>query len=154
MLNVKQFREDVVRPVLEHLGLYSAAAENLMVGTALQESRLTYLRQLGGGPALGAFQMETATHDDIWANYLKFHPTVSARVKDYESAFPGAAGQLPANMNYACAMARVHYYRRPEPLPDADDIEGLGRYWKVHYNTAAGAGTAMQFVTNYRRSTS
>jgi hypothetical protein len=26
-------------------------------------------------------------------------------------------------------MARIKYYRVPKPLPDADDVEGLGEYW-------------------------
>ncbi len=152
MINPTQFRTLIVRPVLEHLELYSKAAENLLVGTALQESNLTYLHQLGGGPALGVFQMEPATHKDIWDNYLRFRRDMSARVKDYTTASLGKeVDQLPGNLYYACAMARVHYYRVPEPLPDADNDEALGRYWKAHYNTAAGAGTVEQFVSNYRK---
>lgn len=53
----------VVRPVLRVMSAWSQPAEDLVMGTAAQESRLTYLRQLGGGPALGLWQMEPATHD-------------------------------------------------------------------------------------------
>ena len=47
MLNVEQFRLYVVRPVLNYLELGGAAAEQLLVGTALTESKLTYLKQIG-----------------------------------------------------------------------------------------------------------
>ena len=47
-------------------------------------------------------------------------------------------------------MARVHYLRVPQPLPAADDIDGLARYWKAHWNTREGAGTPERFVESYR----
>ena len=51
--------------------LVSQEAENLLMGTAAQESALgEYIRQLGNGPALGIFQMEPETFDDIVRNYL------------------------------------------------------------------------------------
>ena len=68
MLDIPQFRANIIRPVLLVIGGESRAAENLILGTALQESNLRYLRQLGDGPARGVYQMEPATHDDIWDN--------------------------------------------------------------------------------------
>jgi len=62
-LDAGQLRMYVVRPVLRVMSAWSQPAEDLVMGTAAQESRLTYLRQLGGGPALGLWQMEPATHD-------------------------------------------------------------------------------------------
>ena len=49
-LNAQQLRTLVVRPALQAIGAWSPAAENLVMGTAGQESRLTHLHQLGGGP--------------------------------------------------------------------------------------------------------
>lgn len=48
------------------MGLHSMAAEQLLLGTAIQESHLKYRRQIGG-PALGYFQVGTNTQDDIWS---------------------------------------------------------------------------------------
>ena len=43
-------------------------------GTAAVESRMgTYLRQIGG-PALGIWQVEPATHLDCWDNWLDYRP--------------------------------------------------------------------------------
>ena len=43
----------VIRPALSKINLWSPSAEELVLGTAIVESGLTYLRQWGDGPALG-----------------------------------------------------------------------------------------------------
>jgi len=48
-------------------------------------------------------------------------------------------------------MCRVHYLRRAEPLPKADDVHGMAAYWKRYYNTVHGKGTQQEFVENYER---
>ena len=50
------------------------------MGTITQESRATYVKQLGNGPALGLAQMEPATHDDIWINFLKYKTALAEPV--------------------------------------------------------------------------
>lgn len=151
MIDVEQFRAAVVGPALRHLGLWSPAAENLVVGTALAESGLTYLTQLGGGPALGPFQMEPATHADIWDNWLRYRPDLGWTAAMLRAGWPDGAAQLRTNWLYAAAMCRLHYRRAPEPLPDADDVVGLAYYWKEHYNTRLGAGVPTKFVDAYNR---
>lgn len=153
MIHPEQLRQLIVRPALDTLGLWSRAAENLVVGTAAAESGLKYLAQLGG-PALGIFQCEPATHSDLWCSYLDFRPELAAKVM--VAAGRGTkTPRLPPhdwlvfNLRYAAAICRVHYLRVPHPLPAADDVEGLARYWKAHYNTALGAGTVEHFVNAY-----
>jgi hypothetical protein len=146
MLDPHSFRRFVIRPALTRLGLHSPAAEALLLGTALAESGLSALVQSGGGPALGVYQIEPATHADIWRNYLATRPVVAARVLSLAAAGLGQPAQLVWNLGYATAMARLVYRRRPEPLPAAEDIPGLAAYWKAHFNTAAGKGTAAEFI--------
>ena len=43
----------VIAPALDKLGLWSPSVEELVLGTAIVESGLTYIRQWGGSPALG-----------------------------------------------------------------------------------------------------
>lgn len=151
-MDARQLRKEVIAPVLDVLGLWSRAAENLLLGTAAVESQLGhYLRQKGGGPALGIYQMEPATHNDLIVNYLD-HPK---RFALKESVFSwavsrGLASEMVWNLAYATAMARVHYYRVPEALPNAEDVAGMASYWKAHYNTHLGAGTAAKFVSAYQ----
>ena len=148
MIDVVQFRELVIRNTLAFIGQDSPAAEELLLGTAIQESRLTYLKQLGGGPALGVYQMEPATHDDIWDNYLIHRTELALSVKK-TTAYPGVAAEMIANLMYATAMCRMHYRRRPEPLPEAGDVEGMADYWKEHYNTHLGAGTVDEYIEHW-----
>ena len=70
-----------IRPALTTLAAGGIAAEQLLLGTAIQESLLIHRQQLGGGPALGLFQMETATHDDCWNNFLKFRKGLADKVR-------------------------------------------------------------------------
>ncbi|XQZ98796.1 hypothetical protein ACOZ4Y_02380 [Komagataeibacter rhaeticus] len=60
-LDLTQFKLGIVAPALDMIGLGGAAAINLLTGTALAESGLTYVQQNGGGPALGLWQMEPCT---------------------------------------------------------------------------------------------
>jgi hypothetical protein len=149
MLNVTQFRQDIIKPTLEHLGMYSQAAENLLIGTAVQESGLRHLRQIGKGPALGVYQIEPATHDDVWSNYLLYRKEMSDRVDQLQTLHLAGSKALIGNLYYATAIARIIYYRRPEPLPEAGDIEALGHFWKAHYNTVKGKGSPHMFKLNY-----
>lgn len=138
----------MVRPTLEFIELYSDAAENLIIGTGLAESAGEYLKQLGGGPALGLFQMEPATHDDIWDNWLEYKPHLSSLILqlETEAAITRGALEMIGNLYYATAMCRCHYRRVSEPFPDSRDAQGLARYWKEHYNTFRGAGSAEKAV--------
>jgi len=148
MLDIHQFRELVIVPALEAIDARSLAAEELLLGTALQESGLMYLKQIGGGPALGLFQMESITHDDIWLNYLAYRPILSEKMTALEPS--QAARALVTNLLYAAAMCRVHYLRVTSPLPEAGDYEAHAAYWKKYYNTPAGAGTAEEYLTNWK----
>ena len=157
MINVSQFRTLVVQPVLRKMAVWqpsmnTPSAENLLVGTAVQESHLTYLKQLGTGPALGVMQIEPATHDDVWINYLDYRKEAASMMLEFSVGSDHSADQLPWNLAYCVAMARMVFWRQPSAIPaDASDLEALGQYWKAHYNTAGGAGTAQEWVSNYQK---
>jgi len=152
MFNIAQFRKEIVQHTLRHLIPeipYTEAAVELLMLTAAQESQLgTYLVQLGGGPALGVYQMEPDTHNDIRLNFLRYRSDLGDLVGALKTQEGGY--QLVGNLYYATAMARVHYYRVKEPLPASDDIHGLAKYWKRHYNTYLGKGTADEAFASYR----
>lgn len=150
MISVAHFRLLVVRPTLSHIGLWSSAAENLLVGTALQESGLRHLRQLGDGPARGLYQIEPATEADLWRNFLPNRPGLAASLEGLLATVPSRTEQLTTNLAYATAVARLVYLRHPEPLPAAEDVAGMARYWKRHFNTARGKGSAAAFILNYK----
>lgn len=132
-----------MRPALFDLGMQYASreAEYLLLATAAHESRLSYLRQLNG-PALGVYQMEPATLDDLYENYLAYRgPTMPPR--DCE--------RLIYDLRYATQVARLHYYRFPERLPPAWDAEAQWQLYKLRWNTPLGAATREQFVAAWQQ---
>ncbi|WP_051340940.1 hypothetical protein [Azospirillum halopraeferens] len=155
-LSPRHLRDDVIIPVLricagdDAPGFASAAGVELVLGTAAVESRLRALRQIGGGPALGLWQMEPATHEDIWANFLRYRAKLGERILMLRGECPPKERQLVTNLAYGAAMCRAHYYRRPEPLPAAGDVLAQGFYWKAHYNTHLGAGKPGDYVDVWR----
>ncbi|WP_157269367.1 hypothetical protein [Azohydromonas aeria] len=142
-----EFRNSVIKPTLLKIGLWTPAAEELLLGTALKESGLQFRRQIGGGPARGLFQMEPATHDDIWKNFLKYRAKLADQILGLRAS-PGADAiqELTDNDVYAAGMARVHYLRAPAALPAAGNVQAMAAYWKQHYNTVLGAGTVQGYV--------
>ncbi|GCE81794.1 hypothetical protein MSKU3_3269 [Komagataeibacter oboediens] len=143
-LDLSDLKVRVIAPTLALIGMGGPAAVNLLAGTALAESGCRRLVQDGGGPALGLWQMEPFTHDDIWTTFLPDGRmgVLVGRLLSTRGNWPPAAGQLTGNAFYACAMARLKYYRAPDPLPAADDAAGMCDMWKRIYNTSLGAGTA------------
>ena len=153
MLNPEHFRRLVIVPALapfpEHMR--TDAAVELLLGTALVESQLTFLRQGmetpsdGRGTALGLYQIEPRTHQDCWLSYLGYRPDLVRVIGEQQ---PDDA--LICDMAYATRIARIIYWRSRLPLPEANDIEGLARMWKTVYNTSQGAGSPEVFVSQYR----
>lgn len=139
-LDVAQLKYLVTEPALSTIGLMSTAAMNLVTGTALCETGGVYLHQLSG-PALGLWQMEEATEQDTWANFLAYEHDLAIRVRSLLAPGPTFT-QLLTNMSYGAAMCRIKYRRSPDPLPDAKDAAGMAGMWKKIYNTSLGAGAA------------
>lgn len=155
MINPSHFRLYVVRPVLEDIDdviPYSEAAEELLMGTAATESNLTYLSQIHGGPAAGVYQMEPATADSLIYDYIQYRDDLHFLWMEYAGGetIP-AVDKLRGDLRYATLMARIKYWQSPAPLPKADDLYGLGRFYKSIYNTALGKGSPEKFVSDYRR---
>lgn len=147
-IDAKQFKLYIIVPTLAKLGLYSDSAVNLLLGTCAQESQMgTYLKQING-PALGIYQEEPASHDDVWDNYLKYKPDLAGKVLAIDSR---DTNNLIINLSYATAIARIQYLRAPCPFPAADDLVGLASYYKRYYNTEQGAATVDEFIDNYKR---
>lgn len=154
-MHVGQFRLYVLRPTLQRMGLWSTEAEQLLLGTAAQESNFQFIDQVTRngekiGPAVGLYQMERATHEDIWTNYLDKRPKLKASVEQFLCPYPDNHwAQMQGNHYYATAMARVFYLRFRTGLPTT--LQDQAGYWKQYWNTKFGAGTPEQYVRNYRK---
>lgn len=129
-------------------------AVQLLLGTACVESDCGHYIQQINGPALGIFQMEPATHDDIWHNYINHRPNLKAfmRAELGETLLPVKSDNLRWNLCYATMMARLHYYRVKESIPITTQTEQAG-YWKRHYNTEKGKGKIEDYLTKLEKYT-
>lgn len=144
-MNYKLIREHIIIPSLTAINSYSDEACALVLETGMCESGYRAVRQSGGGPALGYWQMERATHDDIFKNYLggssRKHLLdglhfLSDRVGDYK--------ELEVNPFYAAAMCRIHYLRSPKPIPKTR--QERAELWKSVYNTPMGKGSPGEYL--------
>ena len=160
----KQFKASIVDHTLKCIGLYSPEASILLLATMAVESNFgTYIHQIKG-PAVSPYQIEPATHEDIFRNFLKFDRNMFEKVNDI--IFPNIGvvrdvsflreeiltkyyeRSLLDNLSYATAIARLIYYRVKEPLPKIHPV-AMGEYWKHYYNTPKGKGTVGKFVESW-----
>lgn len=154
-MDIKQFRELIVRPTLRALNMpFPERAEELLIATAAHESAgLRYIHQVKG-PALSFYQIEPATGRDVIDRWLpKQSPNLRALVAIVAEFRAGddLEMRLLTDMRFATVVARLIYWRAPEGLPKADDVPGMAKLWKLRWNTVLGAGTEQQFVANYNR---
>lgn len=149
----EHLRQLVIIPTLKYLGLYSFEAEELLLGTACAESLCgTYLRQetnKGYGPAIGIYQMEMNTCNDIYNNFLKYNKTLKDKVDSLLIPSLSKEENLTCNLAYATAMCRIHYYRVKESIPKS--LMKQAEYWKKYYNTDKGAGTVAGYIDKYNK---
>ena len=164
MIQPRHLRDLVIIPTLQAMTrvygekVYSPAAVNLLLGTAFQESVIgheTYLKQIGGGPALGIYQIEPATHDDIYENYLRHRQDRADFTVGFLSLADTDTQQtiheaLIHNLRYSTVIARTKYWRRRFDWPeDPTNIQALGVIWNDHYNANPEHGFPEDFVSAF-----
>lgn len=134
------FRNITIRSLKRFDGLYSDSALTLLLGTAATESDLgTFTRQRGGGPARGVFQMEPFTFNDLHDRFRVRYPEILEWVHEDQET----------NLHQAVIMARLKYRSIPYPLPEDGDLQAMAEYYKIWFNSPAGAGTIEGFKAKY-----
>lgn len=139
------FRRYVIQPALTALApagipVTQTAADLLMATAAIESGLGTWLVQ-EDGPALGVFQIEPPSLDDL---ELMLTAAQKAALATLGSSAP-LVDQLAGNLVLAAAVCRLFYWQVPEALPP-DTKSGLWGYYKAHYNTALGAATESAFL--------
>ncbi len=153
-MNKQDYKQQIIIPTLDHLSIeipYTEAAVNLILLTAIAESDLYHLTQVGGGPALGLLQMEPSTEDSLWQHQLRRkRPGLAGLIDDLSVTKLGRKINLAGNPFYQVAMARTKYFANPSPLPNIGDIDGMSEYYKVIYNTVKGAADLERVRSIYK----
>ena len=148
-----EIRELVIRPTLRQLHRSSAGMENLLLGTAAQESEmglhLKYSRRRG----LGIYQIPPQSHKAVWDRYLVDHPALASKVRGLASQrdfLEHPHAELTTNLRYATAIAWLVYRAAGISEIAADDIYGMARAWHRHFHHGPSA-TISNFIDNYFR---
>jgi len=161
MIDLSQWKQYVVLPTLNDFDtlakmggkLNAVWAVNQVVGTTKESNGCEYLVQLNDGPARGFYQMEPATHDDIWTNFLAYQTQIANAIKSIvgrSNLGVGCADQMIGDIIYSTLMCRIDYYRSKLPAP-ANTATALANYHKTVYNTSAGASVAADDVAYYQQ---
>lgn len=143
-------RHLVIRDTLHYLNDWSLAAENLLLGTAAQESGL------GGGwnkgRRVGLYHITPAMHRAVWDKYLINNPQLASDVRGIagqHSFLRAPHGELVTNLKYATAIAWMIYRRSNQKLSEANNLVELGKFWHRYFHPKS-EGTVADFVKNYQ----
>lgn len=101
-----------------------------------------YRRQIGGGPALGVYQMEPATHDSIWNHSDTIHG------KALKLGIKRDLSKLEFDDRYATFVARCYLAMDKNPLPKTP--EAMAEYCKSYWNRT-GKATPQKYLDDYNR---
>ena len=139
---------DFIRKVLTDCDVsFGENQVNQIYGTALVESNNKNVKQYGGGPALGYFQMEPATRKDIFINYILYYPTTLGKLNR------GAGRSLDCTNAEFMQFPRLQviycwlHYRRYKAW--GENVYMYAVNWKRKYNTVKGKGRSSDFVKRY-----
>jgi len=125
-MTAEHLREQVIKPTLDYLGEYSAAAERELLAAALRPPKQGPLAAQTAGP--GLFGISPAQHRDLWDRYLAFRPEIASRVRGLASQRAFLANpdsELTTNLSYCTAVAWFMLKRAraqaewQEPVPAA-----------------------------------
>lgn len=133
-LDKNDFLGLVINPSLDGIGMGGDSAAILLLGVAIIESGLCYLKQ-HQGPALGFYQIEPITHRLV-VRWLSRNTEIQSKVLMTcgLTTIPYYDEPLIYHLKYATCIARCLFASVREPLPKADDAQSLAEYHKAWYN--------------------
>ncbi|GAJ29744.1 hypothetical protein [Acidomonas methanolica] len=144
MTLLADIKRRIIAPVVLDLALPGDDAARVQLHAGIGNVETGFRAKLqAGGPALGFWQMEPATHDDCWHNWLWARPALAQVVLGYLPArFKGVpnVGAMIESDSYAVAMSVIRFRRSPVALPPRNDAGAQCTAWKAGYNSALGAG--------------
>lgn len=144
-LNLVQLKYLVIEPTLSDLGLGGEKAVTLVLGTAIAESNLNWIRQYTNtsvltGTARGLWQIEPVTANDVYNRYLQTakHKHRLKIINEKYKTGDDLSTQLIYNMALGAIICRVRYMYSTKPLPELN-ATAMAEYHKTVYNTSGGA---------------
>ena len=86
----------------------------------MAETGYKHLKQMGGGPAIGFFQIEPATLYDVMDNYVAYRPQIKTDLYSLGYDEKHAETRVMSNIALQVAFCRLCYRRDKNPIPKLD----------------------------------
>ncbi len=152
MISCVQFTNLVLIPALQEIDLYSENAKVLLQTIMAHESNMgQFVAQYDGGPALGFYQMEPNTFDEVWNKILGERFILKHQImKSCNFASEPLPEDMVYNLKFATQMARAFFLRIKAPLPDSTNIAKVARYAKLFWDTPEGKATDEDYIQAYK----
>ena len=138
--------KDIIDWTLKYLDMYSEDAADLVFKTGMAETGYKAIKQYGGGPALGFWQVEPATINDTMENYVKYRSKLEKLLISLGYDETHSEMRVMSNIALQVAFCRLKYKRDKYALPKANDLKAQAEYWKRVYNSHLGKGTIKHFM--------
>lgn len=118
---------------------------DLLFRTACHESLCgQQIIQVGGGPARGVYQMEGATHDDVWDTYINVFPALKKRIE--AAGFRWMSGDSSKRITPPLSgLVTPEVQNKKRPL--LSGFPGASRALEKVLNTNLGKGTVENLLT-------
>jgi hypothetical protein len=159
-------RELIIRPTLRTLNDWSFSAENLLMGTAAQESHLGFRIGTDINKGMGLYRISAPTHLQVWDQYLVTDPELASRMRGLASQqqfLKSPHHELIINLSYATGIAWMIYKRHKLQLAEQPSVHQLAHYWLDYYynrderkiqqnqQTQTDAARLTEFENHYRK---
>ncbi|MFI2812711.1 MULTISPECIES: hypothetical protein [Microbulbifer] len=125
--------------------------ENLLLGTAAQESQLGFHLKLGRRHGLGLYQIQPHTHREIWDKFLIDYPALASKVRGLASQrdfLDHPHSELTTNLRYATAIAWLIYRAAGVERVEDGNIRAMAKLWHRHFHHGPVA-SARDYVRSY-----
>jgi hypothetical protein len=151
MLDAGQLANLIIKPALQDLAIFSDDMCQLLLFTCSVESvGGTYIHQVNG-PALGIYQLEPATYNDIWTNWIKDKQGLKLQLlHNFNAPVMPDENRLIYDIRFATAMCAIFYSRVHENIP-ASTFEAMWDYYKRYYNTSKGKADQEHAMNSWLR---
>lgn len=153
-IDVRELRERVIRPCLKLFNENSESAENLLLGTAAQESLMgkhCVCERTGG---LGLYRITAEKHREVWDKYLVQFPDLASLQRGLASQhqfLKDPHAELITNLCYSTGMAWIIYRQARVNFSKPTKLLTLANLWATHFDNGAGdVRRAEDFIQSYR----
>lgn len=150
-MSPKQLR-NTIKSVLTYLGeKHTSKWTDLLMITCQAESDLGRLTKQSRGPAVGIFQIEPTTEQEVWKHFINKNKNLKSKITSLRFSAKLSGHELEYNTAYSVALAYSIYKWRGVNPANMDTIQ-LIKTHKIKYNTVKGKATVTSIISKIKGS--